>query len=119
VLIGGPFPARAYGLVIPAIQAALDPLTIAPAARDYVVELGALRGDASLTGALWLGLERRRVDYLLRRAALELSSTDPPPAETPLPAASPSPTPPAVNEPMAANGPDSRRSRPVRRTSAV
>jgi hypothetical protein len=40
-----------------------------PEARDYVVELGALHQDASLKGAIWLALDRTRVDYLLRRAA--------------------------------------------------
>jgi predicted NBD/HSP70 family sugar kinase len=69
VLIGGPFPAQAYSLVVPPIQAALDGLTNMPEARDYVVELGALHRDASLKGAIWLALDRTRVDYLLRRAA--------------------------------------------------
>jgi predicted NBD/HSP70 family sugar kinase len=68
VLIGGPFPAQAYSLVIPPIQAAVSPLAIAPAARDYVLELGTLQQDASLRGAIWLALERTRLDYLLRRA---------------------------------------------------
>jgi predicted NBD/HSP70 family sugar kinase len=69
VLVGGPFPAQAYSLVVPPIQAALDGLTNMPEARDYVVELGALHQDASLKGAIWLALDRTRVDYLLRRAA--------------------------------------------------
>jgi predicted NBD/HSP70 family sugar kinase len=75
VLIGGPFPAQAYSLVVPPIQAALDGLTNMPEARDYVVELGALHRDASLKGAIWLALDRTRVDYLLRRAA----QPEPPP----------------------------------------
>jgi predicted NBD/HSP70 family sugar kinase len=69
VLIGGPFPARAYSLVIPPLQAAVRRLTSGPAVRDYVVELGALHEGASLKGAVWLGLERTRSDYLLSRAA--------------------------------------------------
>jgi predicted NBD/HSP70 family sugar kinase len=70
ILIGGPFPPQSYSLVIPPIQAALDRLTIVPVTADYVLELGALREDAVLRGAIWLALERARVDYLLRRAAL-------------------------------------------------
>jgi predicted NBD/HSP70 family sugar kinase len=68
VLIGGPFPAQAYSLVIPPIQAAVRRLASAPAARDYVVELGALHEGASLKGAIWLGLDRTRLNYLLSRA---------------------------------------------------
>jgi predicted NBD/HSP70 family sugar kinase len=77
VLVGGPFPAQAYSLVVPPIQAALDGLTNMPEARDYVVELGALHRDASLKGAIWLALDRTRVDYLLRRAA----QPEPPPPD--------------------------------------
>jgi predicted NBD/HSP70 family sugar kinase len=78
ILIGGPFPAQAYSLVVPPIQAALDGLTNLPEARDYVVELGALNQDASLKGAIWLALDRTRVDYLLGRAAQpEPPSSDP------------------------------------------
>jgi predicted NBD/HSP70 family sugar kinase len=78
ILIGGPFPAQAYSLVVPPIQAALDGLTNLPEARDYVVELGALNQDASLKGAIWLALDRTRVDYLLGRAAQpEPPSVDP------------------------------------------
>lgn len=68
ILIGGPFPAAAYGLIIPPIQEKLDALTIAPAARDYVLALGALEEDAVLGGAIALALERTRVDFLIRRA---------------------------------------------------
>ena len=75
ILIGGPFPPQAYTFVIPPIQAALDRLTITPVARDYVLELGALRDDAVLDGAVWLALERTRVDYLLRRAVLDAQSS--------------------------------------------
>jgi predicted NBD/HSP70 family sugar kinase len=69
ILLGGPFPAQAYGLIIPSLQTALARLTIEPAARDYVVELGALTDDASLRGAICLALERTRIDYLLHRAS--------------------------------------------------
>lgn len=69
ILIGGPFPRQAYGLVVPLIQEALADLVITPAARDYVVELGSLGQRAILDGAVWLALERGRVDYLLARAA--------------------------------------------------
>ena len=68
VLIGGPFPPQAYSLVIPPLVAELDALTISPVSRDYVLELGTLRDDAILEGAIWLALGRTRVDYLLRRA---------------------------------------------------
>jgi len=69
ILIGGPFPRQAYGHVVPRVQAKLAELVIMPAARDYVVELGALGQRAILDGAIWLALERERVDYLLARAA--------------------------------------------------
>lgn len=81
ILIGGPFPPQAYGLVIPPVQAALEKLTIAPAAGDYVVELGALREDASLIGAVWLALARTRVNYLLRHTA-QAEPPSPGPATT-------------------------------------
>lgn len=68
IIIGGPFPKQAYGLVIPRIQEALAKLVIAPAMKDYVVELGALEQHAMLDGAVWLALERERVDYLLALA---------------------------------------------------
>lgn len=74
ILIGGPFPPSAYGLIIPPIQQALDALTIVPAARDYVLELGALREDAVLDGAIWLALGHTRVDFLLRHAAAAAAS---------------------------------------------
>lgn len=70
ILVGGPFPAQAYDLVIPFVQQALERLTTTPAARDYVVELGSLQGAATLEGALQLALERRRIDYLLERASV-------------------------------------------------
>jgi len=54
--------------VIPPIVEALDALTITPVDADYVLKLGALGDDAVLIGAMWLALERRRVDYLLGRA---------------------------------------------------
>jgi predicted NBD/HSP70 family sugar kinase len=78
VLLGGPFPAQAYSLIIPPMQAALARLTITPAVSDYVVELGSLHEDANLIGAIWLALERTRLDYLLRRAA----RTEPPSLST-------------------------------------
>jgi len=68
VLLGGPFPAQVYSLLVPPIQAAVAELAIAPAARDYVVELGLLH-DASVQGAIWLALDRTRLDYLLHLAA--------------------------------------------------
>lgn len=69
IVVGGPFPPQAYGLVIPPMQAALAQLTITPVAKDYVIQLGALGRRAILDGAIWLALERSRVDYLLRFAA--------------------------------------------------
>ena len=69
ILIGGPFPARAYSLVVPRLQATLAALVITPAAHDYVVELGSLGSRAILDGAVWLALERSRVEYVLARAA--------------------------------------------------
>ncbi|MGH2941479.1 MAG: ROK family protein, partial [Solirubrobacteraceae bacterium] len=84
VLIGGPFPAQAYRIVIPPIQAAVAPLAIAPAARDYVLELGTLQQDASLRGAIWLALERTRLDYLLHRAARRVPPAEPAEAVTKL-----------------------------------
>jgi predicted NBD/HSP70 family sugar kinase len=68
ILLGGPFPAQAYSLLVPPIQAAVARLAITPATQDYVVEFGALH-DASLQGAIWLALERTRLDYLLQLAA--------------------------------------------------
>ena len=68
ILIGGPIPPQAYPLIIPPIMEVLDQLTITPVATAYVLELGALRGDAVLDGTVWLALERARVDYLLRYA---------------------------------------------------
>jgi predicted NBD/HSP70 family sugar kinase len=65
VLVGGPFPPQAYGLVIPPMRAAADRLIIAPVARDLVFALGALGSRAPVDGAVWLALERTRVDYLL------------------------------------------------------
>lgn len=79
VLLGGPFPAQAYNLLIPPIQAAVARLAIGPATRDYVVELGALHQDATLKGAIWLALDRTRVNYLLHRTARsKLPSPNPP-----------------------------------------
>lgn len=68
VLLGGPFTAQVYSLLIPPIQSAIARLAIAPATRDYVVELGAIR-DATVQGAVWLALDRTRLDYLLHLAA--------------------------------------------------
>jgi predicted NBD/HSP70 family sugar kinase len=68
ILLGGPFPAKAYSLLVPPIQAAVARMAITPATQDYVVELGALH-DASLQGAIWLALGRTRLDYLLQLAA--------------------------------------------------
>jgi len=65
ILVGGPFPPQAYSLVIPPMQAELARLIITPAAKDYVLQLGALGRQATLDGAVWLALERTRVDYLL------------------------------------------------------
>lgn len=100
ILIGGPFPAQAYRLIIPPMQAELDKLAISPVARDYILALGALREEAVLRGAVWLALERTRVDYLIRRAefagaqdslagtsvALSHSAATAPHAGAPLPA---------------------------------
>lgn len=75
ILIGGPFPAQAYRLIVPPMQAELDQLVISPVARDYVLGLGTLREDAVLHGAIWLALERTRVDYLIQRAFGEARAT--------------------------------------------
>ena len=75
VVIGGLLPAQAYSLVIPPIQDAVARLAIAPAARDFVVELGALHDDASLEGAIWLALDRTRLNHLLGCAARSRSSS--------------------------------------------
>jgi predicted NBD/HSP70 family sugar kinase len=69
VLLGGPFPAQAYSLLIPPIQAAVARLAISPANQDYVVELGSLHEEASIKGAIWLALDRTRLEYLLDLAA--------------------------------------------------
>jgi len=68
VLLGGSFPAQAYSLLIPPIQSAVARVTIAPANEDYVVELGALHEEASIRGAIWLALDRTRLEYLLELA---------------------------------------------------
>jgi predicted NBD/HSP70 family sugar kinase len=75
IVIGGPFPPQAYSLLVPPIQSALDRLTIVPASADYVLGIGALQDDATLRGAIWLALERARVDFLLRRAATRPPAT--------------------------------------------
>lgn len=68
ILIGGPFPPQSFRFIIPPITEALDELAITPVASDSVLALGELQDDAVLIGAIWLALERARVDYLLRCA---------------------------------------------------
>jgi predicted NBD/HSP70 family sugar kinase len=75
VLLGGPFPAQAYSLLIPPIQSAVARVTTAPANEDYVVELGALHEQASIRGAIWLALDRTRLEYLLELAERPAADT--------------------------------------------
>ena len=69
IVVGGPFPPQAYGLVIPAMQRALARRIISPVAKDYVMQLGILGERAILDGAVWLALKRARIEYLLLYAA--------------------------------------------------
>jgi predicted NBD/HSP70 family sugar kinase len=68
ILIGGAFPPQSFRFVIPPITDALDKFAITPVGTDSVLALGELQDDAVLIGAIWLALERARVDYLLRCA---------------------------------------------------